>query len=609
MEDLEVLRQIPYFADLEETDLRLLAEVGHQEHYPSGATILEEGEIQNSLYFIIAGQVKICLDKILCRKLTVNTLTKGELFGETCLMGEGRPSPKVVAQENTAVIRFAKEDFLRAIDNDPAILANIMQERPFKHKAHYEDEINEESQFQKELSIFEKRFSMELEGIKLISKKIEEISDETIARVEKRTAEAFELSEKRSKEVTDHAEREAEHAIKTAQESIAKALEEGKVHTEAAITQVNEVLQTVKSETKAFWDNIHIWRKRISYILALLITVLGFLGYHFGYKEFNNVMEIKHKLLLDQKVIEEARKDVEKVRQEVNNEKERFITKFSELSALDALVLRIGRTSNEAGLKDDAIERYKQINMNYRDSKRELLNFIDDYEYKDVQPEVVVEAVNNYLKLVDLAGDKTIGKENPTILESCLESLRHINEKWEKKRNFRYRLKVRDNFILFGKILQRNNRDFYNMYFMPTMIDFFSKLDGLEKVTLAEALVTLGIEDNGAITLLTSVMQTPGEKLFWRRYSAAIALMHIRYPKAHDYLLAEMQGHKKNRLIVAMLLGEAMVKDSAVKLSQADFEEIKVRLKEGINDNSNKFQRDYAQAVLTRLNQVQPRQE
>jgi CRP-like cAMP-binding protein len=604
MEDLAILRQIPYFANLEEKDLRLLAEVGNEEIYAQGATILEEGEVQNSLYFIVAGQVKVCLEKISGRKLTLSNLERGDLFGEDCLLGEGRPSPKVLALEETTVIRIAKDDFLRGISNDPVILGNILRKRPSQQRADHGDELQEESRFQREVSIFEKRFNLELEGIKLISKKIEEISDQTIARVEKRTAEAIELSERRSKEVTDHAEKEAKLAIEAAKETIANSMEEGKLHTEAAIGQVNAALHSVTSETEAFWKNINTWRQRLVYILAVLISVLGFLGYQFGYHEFKQIMEIRAQLLKDKEVIEKVRADVEKAN-------EKFVTKLPQLSALNAMVLKIGRISGEAGLKGDNIERFKQVNMNYQENRKQLLYYITSYEDEENQPEVAVEALNNFLKLIEFNGDdKILGKENNGILESCIKSLTRIKERLEKERDFRYRLKVRDNLIHFGQILQKNYQDFYNIYFIPTLANYFTELDYHAKTTLAEALVTLGERNKAYITQLTSVMQTSDEKVSdWRKYGAAVALMHINEKNAREYLFAEMQPYKKNRLTAAVLLGEALVRNDAIKLEKGDLQKIKDCIKEGIRDHPNKFRRDYADAVLTGLNEARPVQK
>ena len=243
--------------------------------------------------------------------------------------------------------------------------------------------------------------------------------------------------------------------------------------------------------------------------------------------------------------------------------------------------------------------------MSYKANKEELLHFIRNYEYKEEQPEVVMEAVNNYIKLIDFAGDRTGDQENTDILESCLEGLLKINEKMQKG-NFRYRLKVRDNLVTFGQLLHKNNRDFYTLNFIPTLNDFYSGLEGDAKFTLAEALVTLGISNENYIRHLTSVMQAPKEKKvsFWRKYGAAVALMQINDKNAHDYLFAEMQPYKKNRLTAAMLLGEVMVRDNAIIPEKAGLQKVIDCLKEGIRENPNKFQRDYANAVLARLSEA-----
>jgi CRP-like cAMP-binding protein len=213
MEDLNLLRQVPFFSDLHDQDLKVLAEVGYEEHFPRDSIIIDEGQINKSLYFLVEGQVKVYLEKISGRALTLAVLKQGSLFGDDCLAEDERPSPKVAALQDSTVIRFDKNGFLRGISNDPLILANMLKETSSRKSSNIgpvddsNGEGGEESQLHKEFPIFEKRFAIELEGIKLISKKIEDISNDTSAYIKDKSEETIAWVEQRSKEAIESSEK------------------------------------------------------------------------------------------------------------------------------------------------------------------------------------------------------------------------------------------------------------------------------------------------------------------------------------------------------------------------------------------------------------------
>ncbi len=609
MEDLGILRQIPYFSNLEDRDLQLLAEVGQKKDYPQGGTVLEENEVNNFLYFIVSGQVRVYPEKISGREVTLSVLKKGDAFGEACLYSDERASPKVVAVQETTVVRFNKDDFLRSINNNPIIIANILREGGINrsHDNGYihdiENDTDEDSKFQREFSIFEKRFSFELEGIKSLYKEIEELSNntsayikdksqETISWVEQRSKEAIEYSEKRSKEVTEHAEKQVAQVIESAESSVAKALEESKARNAAAIIEVEDAISSSRTETEAI---IKKYEKRIKWIICtgvpILIGILGYLNW--------NIYNIRQTY--------EVVKGQEEYITKVGKEVEKFRNKLFDLSSLEAIVLNIGNAMQETNLKIDEIDRCKTANITYDDNRKYLIrNYIASTNYEEYKPEVVVDALNNFLKIVNYSDGKIENDEKYFIINSFRWSLRKIKE----KEDFRYRLKNRDNLILFGEILKKRTSDFYSNQLMPVLNSILTdkEYNDEAKFAVAETLARLGERRKDVINILMSVMNNDKASL-WKRYSSAVSLIYLQEPKGREYLLSEMEPHKENYLKAAMSLGEAMVKSDTINIGVADRQTIIKRIEEGINKTRNKFQRDYANAILTRLKEKEKGKE
>jgi len=618
MEDLNLLRQVPFFSDLQDQDLKVLAEVGHEEHYRQDSIIIDEGEINHCLYFLVDGQVKVSLEKISGRALTLSVLKPGNLFGDVCLIGDNRPSPKVVALTDATVIRFSKDDFLAGISHDPVILSNILRETCSRQSHNIEAvyDINgeglKESKLQKEISIFEKRFAIELEGIKLISKRIEDIStdtsayikdksEETIAWVEQRSKEAIESSEKRSREVTERAEKQAAQAIALAEKTIAIALEEANTRTEAVIAQIEKAISATRAETdkaimkvEGFGKNF----KRIVKILIPALTVLGALLGWLGYGEYKDWKETKKTVQTDKDYIDKVKNRVEIDSKEFEKKMGEFRSQFIDLAALKAMVLTIDRIRHEVKLDGNEIDRYKRSHITYQENRKNLRQYFSAHGKEYHKPEVIVEALNNFLNLISYSNDTVSLDEQDDILNTCRDCLA-----WVKDRNFQYRLKLRENLILFGKVIKKDS-PFYNDQFIPSLNGILMEqgFDDDTKFTVAEALAALEEGSGNCVNVLVREMNKADSKKFWRRASAAVSLVHLNNQEGNNYLFNEMKQHlEKRKLIAALCLGEAMAKSDAIKLKKVDRHIVIKCLEEGMQNTQNRFQKDYAKAIREKL--------
>jgi glutaminase len=89
-------------AGFDHREIALIESIAEETRYPSGATIIREGDIADSLYLLAAGRVSICLrSKNGARRQRLSSLTPGLAFGDLALLDGGTRSADVIADEPT----------------------------------------------------------------------------------------------------------------------------------------------------------------------------------------------------------------------------------------------------------------------------------------------------------------------------------------------------------------------------------------------------------------------------------------------------------------------------------------------------------------------------
>jgi CRP/FNR family cyclic AMP-dependent transcriptional regulator len=78
------------FANLDEAHLRELAPHGAVRSVPKNTIVVYEGEESDSLYVLLSGRVKIFISAEDGKEIVLNTMSKGEYFGELVLDGGPR---------------------------------------------------------------------------------------------------------------------------------------------------------------------------------------------------------------------------------------------------------------------------------------------------------------------------------------------------------------------------------------------------------------------------------------------------------------------------------------------------------------------------------------
>jgi CRP-like cAMP-binding protein len=123
-DSLALLRQVPLFHGLGETDLQELLAISNPRQCRTGDTLIQEGEASGSLFIIARGQVEI---RKANRAGALARLGPGECVGEMSVVSDERPSVSVVCSGDCELIVITKADFHTLMGNSPAVSASLIR--------------------------------------------------------------------------------------------------------------------------------------------------------------------------------------------------------------------------------------------------------------------------------------------------------------------------------------------------------------------------------------------------------------------------------------------------------------------------------------------------
>ncbi len=126
-QEVEILRKIPMFANIELAKLKLLAFTSERISYSAGDVLFREGDIGDAAFLIIHGQaeVSIATEK---GPLVIATLQDHDFVGEIAIICDVPRTATVVAKSDLVALRIEKELFFRLIGEFPEIAKEVMRE-------------------------------------------------------------------------------------------------------------------------------------------------------------------------------------------------------------------------------------------------------------------------------------------------------------------------------------------------------------------------------------------------------------------------------------------------------------------------------------------------
>jgi CRP-like cAMP-binding protein len=126
-EEYELLRRVPFFAEIEPARLKLLAFMSERVGYDPGKIVFRQGDRGDAAYLIIDGEADIIIDTP-SGPVAIATLGINDILGEMAILGDVPRTATVQAKGRLVALRIAKDPFMRMVREFPNMAVSIMRE-------------------------------------------------------------------------------------------------------------------------------------------------------------------------------------------------------------------------------------------------------------------------------------------------------------------------------------------------------------------------------------------------------------------------------------------------------------------------------------------------
>ncbi len=113
------------FGTLSETALKYLEPELEWIHIYTGDILIRQGDIDNSLYIVISGRLRVVIERPDGSERTLSEVGRGESVGELALLSTGERSATVYAIRDTVVVKLTKTSFDQLVGQYPQVMSQI----------------------------------------------------------------------------------------------------------------------------------------------------------------------------------------------------------------------------------------------------------------------------------------------------------------------------------------------------------------------------------------------------------------------------------------------------------------------------------------------------
>lgn len=125
--DVDLLRNIPLFAKIEPSKLKLLAFTAERLTFGAGEILCRQGEEGDSAYVIIEGEAEVLVDAD-AGPVAVATLGPDDFLGETAILCDVPRTATVRARTDVQTLMISKDLFFQLVEQFPSMAIEIMRE-------------------------------------------------------------------------------------------------------------------------------------------------------------------------------------------------------------------------------------------------------------------------------------------------------------------------------------------------------------------------------------------------------------------------------------------------------------------------------------------------
>jgi len=125
-EEVELLRNIPMFAKIEPSKLKLLAFTSERLTFRDGEVLFRQGDPGDAAYIIVTGRADVIVDTP-NGPLRVAELKKNDFVGEIAILCDVPRTATIAAASELVTLKISKDLFFRLVTEFPQMAVEIMR--------------------------------------------------------------------------------------------------------------------------------------------------------------------------------------------------------------------------------------------------------------------------------------------------------------------------------------------------------------------------------------------------------------------------------------------------------------------------------------------------
>jgi|TARA_B100000315_G_C14370660_1_gene492803 CRP-like cAMP-binding protein len=127
-EEVELLRSIPLFANIEPSKLKLLAFTSERLTFQEGQSVCYQGDVGDAAYVVVDGTADVVIELPDGSKLTVAQIGRNDLVGEIAILCDVPRTATITATMKLDTLRISKDLFFRLVNEFPTMAVEMMRE-------------------------------------------------------------------------------------------------------------------------------------------------------------------------------------------------------------------------------------------------------------------------------------------------------------------------------------------------------------------------------------------------------------------------------------------------------------------------------------------------
>lgn len=125
-DEVDVMRRIPLFANVDPAKLKLLAFTSERVTFAASQELFHQGDPADAAYVVIAGAADVLVDAD-DGEITVARLERNDIIGDIAIICDVPRTATVRATDDLVAVKIVKEQFLDLIREFPEISLGIMR--------------------------------------------------------------------------------------------------------------------------------------------------------------------------------------------------------------------------------------------------------------------------------------------------------------------------------------------------------------------------------------------------------------------------------------------------------------------------------------------------